>query len=451
MILRSMLNTLVVLISYGIVISMLSSCDANTELEPKSATEPSLASPQVHRPPAPPSDSPPGEVGAKTEFDPESVTEQSLAPLRVHRFSTPPADSRPGEVGSEILKQYHPVGQTREVALFGQVEGMASNQRWGFRGNYYIVADSTHNVVWEVLENDGRTMRFRVDVPLSHALLLASERRFSLHPPETPLFGRVVSLATWLDPELWAILETIKYANNIIQMVDPNYERLSTTVIEFLESRGLKRDEVKGLNMKIQRIAEDVEGISATLVYVDGHGITERVELTGADGLTQEVIDRIDRQLRRLNPVLTAYFLYPFQTPPGGKEVDTSVGAEWNVDASHVAGLFSAALEQDVEGTLRLRRQENTGNNVVLEIVRADIRYVTAGTQKATVAELHVRPGTTIHLEPDDIGSYRVKRGRIEGNATVNRHSTSHWLFEEQFQAEPTIRLHFHQSPSATP
>ena len=337
------------------------------------------------------------------------------------------------------------MGQRGRAYLGGQLEGTGSSTRWGLRGNYFLRAISRSELTWQVLENDGQRVRFRVEVPASDTVLLASERRFQVELPKSVITGyRIAGFASRLYPITGQPFVVADAMLKAYERRDPDLEQAATGLKNFLELIGVSENEVEGLGLMMDQFSDEVSGATATLVYVDGQGITESLDIRRpqreAERLSDEVLDDIELSLRRMNPLLAAYFLYPDRPPPTAVERrDTAVGQTWDVEASNLAGLFSSGLDHDVSGTVSVQRQADEGDQIVLKIVGADVRYHAEGDRRRTAARLDIEPGTEIRLAPLPTGGYRVAEATAKGEARVQRINTGTWLFDEKLQGTPKL------------
>jgi hypothetical protein len=350
-------------------------------------------------------------------------------------FDPLPKPLRPDELGEKILKDYYPEGRTSTVKVSSILEGTAKNREWGLQGTYHLNATSEQRTKWTVIENNGQEITFKVEIPVSMTNLFASERKYSLHRPDTPIANKIIEELIKLRPDIWMIIKMIEAA-------DPNLRRTATAAKKYLEKLGLSENEIKQLGLKVRQAGAAVEGVTTRVTYRDGMGVIDRQQLQGGD-LSDAQIRKINSVLRQTHPILAAYFLYPVQAPPGGKAIDTSVGEAWTVNAKHLGGLVMGFLEHHVQGQIRVKRQRNEDGRIVLKITKGDVGYQDTGLKRVD-AELDVKAGTAIYLQPLADGGYAIERGAIQAEASIHQRTVDHWMFEEKFQASPRARIRIH-------
>lgn len=390
----------------------------------------------------------PGESAPNSEQDPattnsNNASEDDSSAADDRKFEPLPEPQRPDEVGQEILVAYYPEGRRETLTVDLIIEGTGSNQRWGFQGNYFLRGISEQQVKWEVAKNNGKRVEFKVDVPFSATMLTASERSYRLRLPENPLLRSVLREISPRAHQIVVLAERISEDTGV-----------DDSVAKWLEEIGLKQDEIEQLKVKVEEAGQRIENVSGTAVYEDGLGFTNRVNLEG-EQLDPEMADKIDLYLRQSSPVLAAYFLYPVRTPPGGEQVPTEVGDTWKVPARHVAGLFNLSLDRFVRGEVEVRRRENEGGEIVLEVLGGEAEYHRSATGQVIDARLRIESGTRITLVPldatDAIQGYRVDTGELHIEADYIRKSTDHWLFAEKLQAKPSFRARVKAVPENRP
>jgi hypothetical protein len=194
-----------------------------------------------------------------------------------------PERQQPAKLGPDLLKRYYPEGRISDVKTNGFAQGTATNREfWGFQGNYWLNATSNQSAEWEVMENNGRMIKFRVHIPVSVTNLWAARRQYTFHPPDAPLaievLRRLLSLST--PTTAGPVIQNLP---EIINTADPNLKRTATAIKKFLEKHGLVANEIEQYDLKVRQTAKSFQNATTTVVYKDGLGFVGRTEIEGGD------------------------------------------------------------------------------------------------------------------------------------------------------------------------
>lgn len=310
---------------------------------------------------------------------------QPVSPLVPHDAPVPVPEQqdKPDRISETDLLTYYPVGRTtRSLAIF-TINGRGTNKTWLLQGEAYFTF--AYRVVMEsrVTANLNDRIVVEQDIKEVSQTRAVCKREIRLVPPDNPLL-----LLVWntFEKQLLSphpIYQAVRKLADLVGVADPGAKRTLTWFEKQLRRAGLPLDKSEEIELATQLM--NLSGLKVRLEYVSGLGVTEITPLEGIE-LSESDLVRLAHNLS----LLADYFIFP--------AADKKVGDEWEVRAKDVSELGALLDFEIVQGTLRVRLDQNdpTGNDDlrVLSIRRGGITLEQKDEEGAGRNEIVVKSGS---------------------------------------------------------
>jgi hypothetical protein len=322
---------------------------------------------------------------------------------------------------AEQLSRYQE-GTFYRTTVTSTVQGPVEDQDWGVETKVLLVHEGEIDFIREIkmVSEDHAEVVVGLEILTARDLevrLALDDLRLDL-PPAVGILGKGLRRLLLPGPEGLAVDLATERAAEWLKS-DANREKVLSrlnTAIEFVTGKGIG-DYL--LEAKLQPL-EAYEGLTADYTYEAGTGLV--------DFQTKAVLSKEQEERVKNFSVYSEAYLLPDPDPKGPEE--------WPVDVKTIAHLLAPTGNLEVSGTLTLRRGETSGGQTKLSIVRGKVVFSGKGKENQVLGTWAARG--FLHY---DLGTHTITEGNLTGSLSLERRSTDHILFEEEFKTEPSYRV----------
>lgn len=322
---------------------------------------------------------------------------------------------------AEQLSRYEE-GTFYRTTVTSTVQGPVEDQDWGLETKVMLVHEGEVDFLREIemVSDDHAEVVVGLEILTARDLevrLALDDLKLDL-PPAVGILGKGVRQVVLPGPEGLAVDLATRRAADWLKDDENRQKVLSrlNTATEFLTGRGI---EDFLLEAKLQPL-EAYEGLQANYTYRAGEGLV--------DFQTMAVLSPEQEERVKNFSVYSEAYLLPDPDPEGPKE--------WEVDVRTIAHLLVPTGDLEVSGTLTLRREETADDLTELSIVRGKVVF-SGGGQDSKVLGTWAARGSLFY----DLRTHAVAEGTLSGSLTLERRSTDHVLFAEEFRTKPSYRV----------
>lgn len=322
---------------------------------------------------------------------------------------------------AEQLSRYEE-GMFYRTTVTSTVQGQIEDKDWGLEKKVTLVHEGEIDIVREVRSvNSDHT-----EVVVGMEILAARDLDVRLDladvnldmPPAVGILGNVAKKFVFTGPSGVAANLASEKAAEWLRSQENRQKILARVNFAVTTATGQSIEEHL-LEAKLQPLGA-YEGLTAEYTYEAGEGL---VDFQTKATLTKEQEERMKNF-----SVYSEAYLIPDTDPEGP--------AEWDVDVKTIAHLLAPSGDLEVSGTLTFKRDSTNGSETRLKIVKGKVVF-SGATDKNQVLGTWAARGSLYY----DIKTHTIVEGNLTGAVSLERKSTDHVLFEENFKSEPSYRV----------